>query len=448
MVAAISSRPSMPWSPQPLTRAALLDPPGLRSVLETQASEANAFRERLLRAQRECARLQQRLHDCESELSVAAQATATATERLGAHAVRDGLVLAASVERWGAERAAVEDELRRMERLLWERDQEIAQLRRTARDLEASQLQGDLELRGLAVARENADVEARALGLSISELLAQQGSSVNASPKGPSPAVLAMAEEAERRLNSKRAEHASLKGRAEAIAEEARRLEAEEGAAVQQVLEYDQALRARRRQLEAEDQRLTREGELLREHGQELRRALEREQRDAVGIGQRAALELHTTAEAESVKREVTEIMATLPRLAARLYMGGRHVYSLMVPGDRVDECLHAHLRGCGPRGDPAPALVCRLGPREYVIDGVRVVLTEANAQITVREAGGATAPLRDFIRRRAPPAPAPLRSGGAPAQAPQAAGSVPPQARQQAQQPPPPGVPAEAVVF
>lgn len=298
----------------------------------------------------------------------------------------------------------MEDELQRAERMLYERDQEIARLRRVARELEASQLQADMELRGLTSAKEAVSSEARVLGAGISDLLSRLESIAGTGPRGPSQHELELAEEARRLLLAKQEEHLAIRGCAEAAAAETRRLEAEETHLAQLVATFDLSLQAKRKQIETEDQKLIREGAAVREHCAELRRALQREQRDATGMDQRAELQSHCRAEAEGVHREASAILQAMPALAARLRTGGRSVYSLMVPGDPVDERLHAFLRSCGgATGNPAPVLICRLGPKDYVIDGVRVSLTEAQGELVVQEATGLAVGLRAFLERRAP---------------------------------------------
>ncbi|CAE8702060.1 unnamed protein product, partial [Polarella glacialis] len=151
-----------------------LDHHELKAVLSAQAAEFATFKARLADVQRDCTRSEHHLRDLHGELAVATEATASATEQMSAHSVRQGLVLAAGVERSGAEKARLDDELQRMERMLWERDQEIARLRRSSGSIESHQMQLELEIRSQHAARESAGTEARALSTAVAELLADR----------------------------------------------------------------------------------------------------------------------------------------------------------------------------------------------------------------------------------------------------------------------------------
>ncbi|CAE7448141.1 unnamed protein product [Symbiodinium sp. KB8] len=83
----------------------------LKAVLAAQESEMHAMKTQLAEAQRECNRLKHKLRDVETEVQVAKQVTASATDRLTAHAERKDLLLSAGVERGGLERAKLEEEL-------------------------------------------------------------------------------------------------------------------------------------------------------------------------------------------------------------------------------------------------------------------------------------------------------------------------------------------------
>eukprot|EP00913_Durusdinium_trenchii_P007377 g6936.t1 len=104
---------------------------------------------------------------------------------LSSNRSRTQLLLSAGVERTGVERVKLEEELQRMERLLWERDQERLTESRVDLvpvlwsvwdpavqfELESSQLHLDLEMRGLHAAKETSTSQAHELSGSISELL-------------------------------------------------------------------------------------------------------------------------------------------------------------------------------------------------------------------------------------------------------------------------------------
>ncbi|CAJ1359545.1 unnamed protein product [Effrenium voratum] len=146
----------------------------LKAVLSAQDAEIHALKAQLAEAQRASSRLKVQLRDLDAELQVANEATSTAAARLKDHANRQGMLLSAGLERSGLQRAHLEEELQRMERLLWERDQETARLRKQAQSLESSQLQLDMEMRGLQAARDNSALEAKELSGSIAELLHQR----------------------------------------------------------------------------------------------------------------------------------------------------------------------------------------------------------------------------------------------------------------------------------
>merc|ERR1719386_119059 len=136
-----------------------------------------------------------------------------------------------------------------MERLLAERDQEISRLRAVARELESTRLQGELELTGLVAAHEATSTEVRTLGEDVARLRHQlyHGKEHAAAEiaMGPSPGVATRAEETAALLKAKRDEHATLQRQAEAVAAEARRLEAEGAVSSNRLREYERALASR-----------------------------------------------------------------------------------------------------------------------------------------------------------------------------------------------------------
>lgn len=346
-------------------------------VLGLLASEADVLRERLAEGRLEIAQLQQRLRDAESELAVAANATSKAAERLGQHASRQGLVLTASVERANTTKVSVEDELQRVERALWERDQEIARLRREARDLEANHFQANMEMTGLqAMEQQNARLKAAAEDMGLNDDFSKDGLldfGAGALAASRHQREVRLHEEAQNALLNKQEQHALLKQHAAALQAEAQRLESEERRLAEESGRFERALREKQAKMEAQDQQFLREGQILREHNDELRRALQQEQQDAVQVDQRAALRPQCGAEAAGVRQEVAEILAAIPQLAETLRARGRSVFSVEVPGDPVDVALHAHLRSNGA-GDALP-IVCRLGPGDYLLGGQRATV-------------------------------------------------------------------------
>lgn len=364
-------------SPLAQTPAFAGAPDDLRAVLAAQAVEAHSLRARLMEGQRECAQLRLRLRDSSEEVSAAAEAVSTAAGRLEAHAGRHGLVLAAGVERCSAERAALEDELQRMEHLLWERDQELRTLQMQTRELDAMRLQGELELAGLVATHEATTSEIHALGAGVHELSQRVGTEVSKSPPGPTQAQLVRAEATAATVKFKRDEHAALLRQAEAMASEARRLEGEKEAFEEHVRSFERSLRHKQGQMELQDQHLVRDAAALRGQCEHLRHALRDEQRDAVGVDQRAVLHTRCGEEAESVRREIERTLGALRGLVMSLRGRGRFVRSPEVPQDSLDTALHAQLRHVDPA--VVPPLLWRLGHGEYLIGEDRVHLHEAH---------------------------------------------------------------------
>lgn len=360
-------------------------------MLAAQTAEAEVLKQRLAQGQRECAGLEQRLRDAEGELAVAAEATTSATERLGLHAERHGLVLAASVERSGAERGTVEHELQRVEGLLHDRDLEIRRLRKQAHELEAATHQHEMEMKGLQVAHEDSSHRARTAGEGVSQLMSQIKGQFdsNSSVHGPSQREMQRNEEASALLAAKQHDHAVLKQRAEAAAHEAKRLEVEEQSLGERVATFQKDLQAKKEEMESHDQRSMREGALLREHCDQLRKDLHNEQRDAVGVDQRAVLHPQCGAEAEGVKREVKSLLETTPRLVATLRARGQRVRSPEVVDDSIDAKLHAYLRGLDHAGVESLPIVWRLSRGQYLLGDERMSLEAEGQQLAVRAASG-----------------------------------------------------------
>lgn len=364
------------------------DPEKMKAMLEVYRAEADVLKERLADGQRECASLRSRLRDAEGELQVAHQATNTATERLGLHAQRHGLVLAAGVERIGAERATLEDDLQRMEQLLSERDQEITRLRKEARALEAQHFHSEMELQGLQAA------QAAGEGPSSFQMDDPRSGdlmekfSLNAAATGPSSREVARHGDAKAALAAKLEALEALRQRAGLAAADAQRLEEEEAAIAARVAEAERSLREKHVAMEAQDKEFVKEQELLREHNEKLRQALQLEQHDSVSIDQRAVLHQQCGTEAQGVRNEVQNILATMPQLAETLAARGKYVHSAEVPDDPVDVHLHAYLRSLGPiTGTRPPAVVCRLGPGDYVVDRERVAVSVEQGQLLMRGA-------------------------------------------------------------
>mmetsp|Transcript_98905 Transcript_98905/g.251067 ORF Transcript_98905/g.251067 Transcript_98905/m.251067 type:complete len:445 (-) Transcript_98905:48-1382(-) len=409
----------------PLTQAPKFarDAHEFRAVLATQSAEIDALKTRLRTSHRECAMLQQRLYDAEGELAVAREATTTATERLGAHAARHSLVLAAGVERSGAERATVEHELTRVEALIHDRDMEIRKLRQQAHELEAAQHQNEVHIKGMEVAHQTKSELAREAMTEVSALLQHLGAggsgAASGSARGLSQQEVQRIEEISSALDSKRSDHAMLRRRAEATAVETQRFETEEQTLAHRVLAFEQSLRAKQEHMEIQDQRSLQEAASLRGHCEELRRALHSEQRDSVGMDQRVVLHPQAGAEAEGVRRETAALLDTMPRLMGMLRNRGRAVCSPKVPTDAIDVAVHSYLSSCNPAaGDSVPPIIWRLSRGQYLIGDRRVAMYEAGGQLVVRDDVGVATPLSDLIvqRRRTAPVPATHAHGYVPA--------------------------------
>lgn len=364
------SVPSVPRSLPPPTS----DRQEVKAVLAAQDVESNALKAQLADAQRESRRLKHKLWDLEGELKVANEATSSAEERLSAHAERQELLLSAGVERTGVERVKLEEELQRMERLLWERDQDIRTLRHRAQELESSQLHLDLEMRGLHAAKETSTSQAHELSGSISELLHKKLHKVDFGfdfGAAASQREAKRLQETTKLLETKRQEHATLQHRAEQAAAEARRLEAEEASLHHRVQLFEKELREKQGQMEQHDKQAVHEGALLRGHLDELRQAVAKEQKGFMTADHLAVLKPHVSEETRAAKEEVQSILAMIPELDAALRVRKQHVYSAEVHSDSIDVALHAVLRS----GTAAPGLVCRLGHADYMIGPHRVHL-------------------------------------------------------------------------
>ncbi|CAK0897589.1 unnamed protein product [Prorocentrum cordatum] len=372
------------------------DPEKMKAMLEVYRAEADVLKERLADGHREVASLRSRLRDAEGELLVAHQATNTATERLGLHAQRHGLVLAAGVERIGAERATLEDELQRMEQVLSERDQDIARLRKEARALEAKHFHSEMELQGLQAAR------AAAGGPSAYQMSDPRSSRPHGAVQPPGRrggALLPRGRPLRGRQGQPRCEAGGPGGAPAARGGGGRGGAApgggEEAAIAARVAEAERSLREKHAAMEAQDKDrggFLKEQELLREHNEKLRQALQLEQHDSVSIDQRAVLHQQCGTEAEGVRNEVQNILATMPQLAETLAARGKYVHSAEVPDDPVDVAMHAYLRGLGPAGTRPPAVVCRLGPGDYVVDKERMAVSVEQGQLLMRSASSSGA--------------------------------------------------------
>lgn len=338
------SVPSVPRSLPPPTS----DRQEVKAVLAAQDVESNALKAQLADAQRESRRLKHKLWDLEGELKVANEATSSAEERLSAHAERQELLLSAGVERTGVERVKLEEELQRMERLLWERDQDIRTLRHRAQELESSQLHLDLEMRGLHAAKETSTSQAHELSGSISELLHKKLHKAEVQKHGSvdfgfdfgaaaSQREAKRLQETTKLLETKRQEHATLQHRAEQAAAEARRLEAEEASLHHRVQLFEKELREKQGQMEQHDKQAVHEGALLRGHLDELRQAVAKEQKGFMTADHLAVLKPHVSEETRAAKEEVQSILAMIPELDAALRVRKQHVYSAEVHSDSID---------------------------------------------------------------------------------------------------------------
>lgn len=297
-------------------------------------------------------------------------------------------MLAATVERSGAERGTVEHELQRVEAMLHDRDLEIRRLRKHAHDLEAASHQHDMEIKGLRVAHEGSSERARTAAEGVSHLMTQIKGQPESHARGPSQREVQRTEETAALLAAKQHDHAVLKQRAEAAAHEAKRVEAEEQALNERIVAFQRELQAKKEMMESHDQRFLQEGALLREHCDQLRKTLHNEQRDAVGVDQRAVLHPQCGAEAESVKREMNSLLGTIPQLLTTLKVRGQRVRSPEVLEDSIDVKLHAYLRGLDEAGVETPSMVWRLSPGAYLLGDERMNIEEVEGHLVVRKAG------------------------------------------------------------
>lgn len=361
----------------------------LKAVLAAQESEMHAMKTQLAEAQRECNRLKHKLRDVETEVQVAKQVTASATDRLTAHAERKDLLLSAGVERGGLERAKLEEELQRMERLLWERDQEIKKLWHTAGNLEKNQLQLDLEMRGLHAAKETSTLEARELSTGIADLLHSRLQKVPSTHSGFLDSMASSnpfstqnldaqrqreekrLKESTQRLDLKRKEHAELKHKASQAAAEAKKMEEEDAALHHRVQLFEQQLREKQGQMELHDKKFVHEGGLLREHVEDLRKAVAKEQTSFMAADHCAVLHSQVQDEAKATKQEIQSLLAIVLQLDSALRARHQHVHSAEVKSDAIDVALHALLRN---RPD-AVGVVCRLRHAHYIIGSAQVEL-------------------------------------------------------------------------
>jgi predicted nucleic acid-binding Zn-ribbon protein len=397
----------------------------LQTVISAQDVEERALKIRLAEGTREVAFLRKRLRDSTEELEVTAEAALNAAERLEAHQGRQGLVLAAEAERCSAENAAIEDELRRMEQLLYERDQEIARLRRTHENLQTSRLQGELELTGMAMAHEKASSEVRAFGAGVQELRERLRDGGKGLGKGgPSQLEASRMGDLAQEFHAKQEERAALQMKADAATAEAQRREAELMAMKEEVRVLSLDLRRKQEIVENQDHKLVREAATIRAQCDELRKALHNEQRDAAGIDQRAVLQERCGAEAEGVRREVQTILQTVRGLASTLRARGLAVCSPQVANDPVDVAMHTFLRASGfpgtsggalPSSTPMgamngllptapgniflPPVVWRLLPGEYLIDDDRVTIAMQEGHLIVHDPRtGRRVNIREFM--------------------------------------------------
>eukprot|EP00930_Biecheleria_cincta_P003776 TRINITY_DN104694_c0_g1_i1.p1 TRINITY_DN104694_c0_g1~~TRINITY_DN104694_c0_g1_i1.p1 ORF type:complete len:450 (+),score=111.18 TRINITY_DN104694_c0_g1_i1:26-1351(+) len=398
----------------------------LKAVLAAQNAELESLKSRLADVQRESTRLRHKLRDMEGELSVATDATVAATDRLSAQSVRQGLVLSAGVERCGAERAKLEEELQHMEGMLCERDAEIQRLRHVAGTLESNQLQLELEMRGLHAAHENAASEVRQLSANVASLLHDKvkktekviessgkhtNGSMHSSPFSSTSGPHSESREQNRLRESahllleKQKQHAALKHRSTELTAEARRMEAEEAAISHRVILFQQQLREKQMEMEKYDKHFVREGVVLRDHVDELRKALEHEQKSFIAADHLAALQPKTQEDVQKVKQEILSILAIMPELDTALRSRHQHVHSAEVPSDPLDAALHAVIRA---GHEPTPALVCRLGPGDYIVGSEHVaILAGQGGTLLFRPAGRhdesfKAAPLAELFRHQA----------------------------------------------
>eukprot|EP00811_Abedinium_folium_P021388 NODE_3049_length_2101_cov_8.244174.p1 GENE.NODE_3049_length_2101_cov_8.244174~~NODE_3049_length_2101_cov_8.244174.p1 ORF type:complete len:373 (+),score=109.15 NODE_3049_length_2101_cov_8.244174:170-1288(+) len=328
-------------------------------ALQAQAAEADALRARLRERDHEWTLLQGRLQSANGELSAAEAAAASATELLDPwFPGRTDPALTYGVERCRAERGELEDRLQQAERLLWERDAEIARLRRAARELEASRLHGEMELTALAADEQTMDSEIRALGADNAELRQRLQQRTNVMVSSPSVAVgsavasrfeTSKLEDITSELAVKRNERIELRAFAEEAIAEVHRLE------------------------------------------------------HAVGQAKNRSAML---AGADNTLHEVEAALKHVIGLATTLRARGCCVRSREVWDDPVDVLLHGHMRQA--HGDASLSLLWRIGPGDYVLGEERVRCIESHGRIVVGDAAGRLVPIGEFTAEQA------TKAGGA----------------------------------
>merc|ERR1740121_3546983 len=195
---------------------------------------------------------------------------------------------------------------------------------------------------------------------------------------GPSRLESQRHEDTANALAAKRQELEDLKRKAEIVAQEAKRMEVEQGVLTERLTAYQQDLSGKKNNMEAHDRKFNEETELLRQHCERLRKTLHAEQRDAVGVDQRAVLHPQCSHELEHVRREMQALLEKAPRLNTTLKQRGQAIRSPPVE-DGIDARVHQYLRQLEDNGAASIPIVWRLSQGEYVL-AARALRVEASA--------------------------------------------------------------------
>lgn len=259
--------------------------------------------------------------------------------------------------------------------------------------------QNEMEIKGLHAVHEGSTQQARNAAEGVSQAMDQLNQPGSPNMRGPSQRELQKQEETNNKLETRRQEHTQLKQKAEAVAHEAKRSENEHQVLTDRLAAFQRDLQVKKDDMEAHDQRSSHECSLLREHCDQLRKALHNEQRDAVGVDQRAVLHPQCSAELESVKREMKALLEKTPRLAATLKARGQYIRSPRVE-EAVDVKVQGLLKQLDASGAETAHIVWRLSPGEYLLGDSHVAIREDNrGDVKVQLPGGRTVSLEQALR-------------------------------------------------
>ncbi|CAE7856782.1 unnamed protein product [Symbiodinium microadriaticum] len=201
-------------------------------------------------------------------------------------------------------------------------------------------------MRGLHAAKETSTLEARELSTGIADLLHSRLQKVPSTHSGFLDSMASSnpfstqnldaqrqreekrLKESTQRLDLKRKEHAELKHRASQAAAEAKKMEEEDAALHHRVQLFEQQLREKQGQMELHDKKFVHEGGLLREHVEELRKAVAKEQTSFMAADHCSVLHSQVQDEAKATKQEIQSLLAIVLQLDSALRARHQHVHS------------------------------------------------------------------------------------------------------------------------